>query len=340
MTEKVEYTLLKVKEELIATNCACPYNVYSFFHTEQKYVLVAAQNEILTSHKSERLTKLNGKNLFVNKNDLPISAPSAETAPARKDPSALIAQIDKATAFNREVLGDVAAKALQNVYSELLTPTPGTASNASAAVAKLSDEILALVAPETGDLKTAVLKNARNIHLMHHAAAITTLAIMIAIANDFKSKTAFQQISQAILLMDASLAQLDPSELDTYYRARIELPSHIRDKINLHPVKSQQMASNLPLINDTINQIILLHHELHNGKGYHRGIHTGSAIALGRIVAFAVDLYELIKGYELRGSSISIKDALLYFEEKNVEPHLRRHSTKIVTSTYTFLGLK
>jgi hypothetical protein len=303
-------------------------SLFVFMKASRKYILYVSSKEEVSAEKRENLRRLSGTDLFVRKGD------GAQDAPP--GPEKVIA----GDAFHGELLGEKAAEALKKVYRDILMTGQGDAGKISSVIAGLADSLLAAVAPDVGDLKSSVIKNVKNVQFMSDTAAITSLGILCALANDFKSKTAFQNISQAVVMMDASLADLEPWELETYYKNRRELPAHALEKINNHPVKSQQLVAYLPVANETVNQLILMHHELHNGKGYHRGIRTANSIPLGRVLAFAVDIYEYLRSAELNGRNVTLEQAIMSFEERGVDVHQRRHHNKVVKSVGDFLGLK
>jgi HD-GYP domain-containing protein (c-di-GMP phosphodiesterase class II) len=200
--------------------------------------------------------------------------------------------------------------------------------------------LLDLLVPEARDAKSSILQQLRHIHLMNHAAAISSLVMLTALANGFESRTAFSNLAFACLLMDAGLVDVSEKELLTYYKNRTELPAHVMDRIRLHPMKSSQMLQGMKDVNEAVQQLVLLHQELHNGKGYHRGLRTGSVSPLARNLAFAVDLYEHIKGAELRGEKLTIAQAIVLLSERGAAVHDRRHGADISTKLQEYLNLK
>lgn len=307
-----------------------PVNLYVFIRASQKHVLYAKAGEEIPDDKKANLRKLGIGELFVPKGEEMAAAGSGTATPAK---------VLNEPAFESESLTAAAGEGLKKVYRDLLLTGIGDKGKVSNAVAKMADAILDAIAPEAKDVRSSVIKNLRNVHLMNDSAAITCLAVMCAVANEFRSRTAFQNLSHAALLMDSSLADLEPWEMEVYYKNRKELPAHLWEKIKNHPVRSQQVVATLPIVNDTVNQLILLHHELNNGQGYHRGIRTPNVLPLGRVIAFAVDIYEHLKGAELRGEKRTLEQIVLGFEERGVDPHQRRHALGLVKNVAVFLGL-
>lgn len=321
-----------------------PMNLYVFIKASSKHVLYVPAGEIADSEKRENLRKLSGTDLFVRTSDRGIAVPTPAPAPVAPAPVATSAPTTNAlkavagAGFRGDILGEEAGTALQGAYKGLLDGTADPAK-VSAQVAKMADDILSVVAPESQNLKTSILQSLKNLHFMNDTAAISSIAVLCAIGNDFRSRTALQQITQAVLLMDAALGELEPWQLTLYYKNRRELPQHILEKIKGHPVKSQQLVASMPIANDVVEQLILMHHELNNGEGYHRGIRTVSSLALGRVLCFAVDFYEAMRSAELNGAPLSFVALFQRFEERGVEPHLRRHGIKMIKGVADFLGI-
>src|SRR5688572_4139365 len=90
------------------------------------------------------------------------------------------------------------------------------------AVAELSDSLLNVLVPEVRDAKSSILQQLRHIHLMNHAAAISSLAMLTALGSGFESRTAFSNLALACLLMDAGLVEISEKDLTTYYKNRSE----------------------------------------------------------------------------------------------------------------------
>jgi response regulator RpfG family c-di-GMP phosphodiesterase len=310
-----------------------PFDLFVFLHAAGRYHPIVRRGELLDGGHWANLQRLQGSNLYI-KGEAYQELKSHAVSPTQR----ILADIKK-PAFRGEILGDEAKKKLQGVYESLLLGT-GASQGVAQDLTELSGSLLDVLVPEVVGAKAAILQQLRHIHLMNHAAAISALAVLTALANGFESKTAFSNLAFACLLMDAGLVDVTEKDLLTYYRNRSELPSHIMDKIRLHPMKSGQMLQGMKEVNETILQLVVLHHELHNGKGYHRGLRTGSVSPLARNLSFAVDLYENIKGAELRGEKVSLGQAILTLTEKGVDVHDRRHTAEISTRLCDYLKLR
>jgi hypothetical protein len=329
MSDKAGFRLASGPELTQAFGAASPFGFYVLISHSGKYLPLVAKGESVSVDKREKMEKLAGVNLYVSLAEVAL-APALKHSPL---------DVTAAEAFEDNVLGEKAGKVLKKAYRELLDLGDADPTKLTTELVGLSDAVLDVVAPESQLLKQVVLKNARNATLMNHAAAMTSIGVLCAMGNDFRSRTVFSHISQAALLMDASLGDLEDHHLDTYYRDRKELPSHLQEKIFNHPVKSDSLAQRLPIYNDTLGQLIVMHHELHNGKGYHRGLRTLNHQPLGRLLALAVDIYEMLKSSELNMAPKTLEQVLLEIEEPNVEPQLRRHSTKLVQGVQDLMGI-
>jgi HD-GYP domain-containing protein (c-di-GMP phosphodiesterase class II) len=312
-----------------------PFDLYVFLHASGRHHPIVKRGETLDETHWSNLLRLQGANLYVKQDQAYLDWREAQPPNVK----GVLASIKK-PAFRSEVLGDEAKEKLQAVYVEMLKD-PRLAKDVSSALGDMSEALLDILVPEAQDAKSAILQQLRHIHLMNHAAAMSSLAMLTALGNGFESRTAFSNLAFACLLMDAGLVDVAQKDLQMYYRNRSELPAHVMDRIRLHPLKSTQMLQGMKEVNETVNQLVLLHHELHNGKGYHRGLRTGSVSPLARTLCFAVDLYELLKGAELRGEKLGLGPAIMVLaEEKGVEIHDRRHSAEIGAKLIDYLKLK
>jgi HD-GYP domain-containing protein (c-di-GMP phosphodiesterase class II) len=307
-------------------------DLYVFIPTADKYLVFVRKDQELSASKLENLRRLSSATLFVLRSESEVRGPESD-APAS------LAFLDPDSSFRNEVLGVETAQVIQDSYKELIKLDEKQGSDIPARLISMSDKILEALAPETEDLKQVLLKNLMNLNIMSHAAAISALALLTALSNDFSSRTALRQLCHACILMDAGLGDLEDGYLEQYYRDRSILPAHVVESIRLHPVRSQQLLSKFPEVSDSTGQLILLHHELHNGKGYHRGIRTGNVLPLARVLAFGVDLYERIKGDRMNNGRKNLKVCLLEFKEAGIDPHLRRHSHTLVENVYKYLKI-
>jgi len=334
MSDSKEFAKVSLGDLDLKKGDIAPFDLYVFLHASGRHHPIVKRGERIDDNHWANIVRLQDSNLFVRDDNFYSDWKTKQ--PPRADQ--LLAALKKPI-FKGEVIGDEAKSTLKNIYMALAQPSINT-KEISAAFAQLSDALLDVLVPEARDAKSSILQQLRHIHLMNHAAAISSLAMLTALANGFESRTAFSNLAFACLLMDAGLVDVPEKDLLTYYKNRTELPSHVMDRIRLHPMKSAQMLQGMKEINETVQQLVLLHHELHNGKGYHRGLRTGSTSPLSRNLAFAVDLYEHIKGAELRGEKVSLGHSIQVLSEKNTEVQDRRHGVEICTKLMEYLNLR
>jgi HD-GYP domain-containing protein (c-di-GMP phosphodiesterase class II) len=331
------YALLPVENAFsIQPEIKAPVDLYVYLSTSGQYLLLIHKNELVSESKFKQYQQLLGKNLYVKQADLNKLMGVAEEVSQNATLESLLPN----EIFNKEVLGQPAQRALKTAYEALISSSTKSGSDPTEALKELSDKILKVILPEVYDQKVGILKQLKNITYMNHASAICSLAVLAALANDFNSKTSLEALTRATLLMDASLVEIDDETLEAYYKNREELPSHVLEKIKTHPLKSQQLVAYLPIANEIVNQLILTHHELHNGKGYHRGVRSGGVLMLGQVLSFAVDWYEKLKSEFYEAENFTIRMALDSFKEKHVEPHKRRHSEKLVRNVIKYMDLE
>jgi HD-GYP domain-containing protein (c-di-GMP phosphodiesterase class II) len=334
MSETESFVKVSVADLALKKGDVAPFDLYVFLHASGRHHSIVKRGEVIEETHWFNLLRLQDSNLFVKEEPVFLDWRAKRKARVEE----VLASIKKPV-FHGEVLGDEAKEKLQAIYAGLLT-TPAAGKDICAALQEMSDSLLDLLVPEARDAKSSILQQLRHIHLMNHAAAISSLAMLTALANGFESRTAFSNLAFACLLMDAGLVDVSEKELLTYYKNRTELPSHVMDRIRLHPMKSAQMLQGMKDISEAVQQLVLLHQELHNGKGYHRGLRTGSVSPLARNLAFAADLYEHIKGAELRGEKLTLAQSIVLLSERGVQAHDRRHGADISTKLQEYLNLK
>ena len=136
------------------------------------------------------------------------------------------------------------------------------------------------------------------------------------------------------------MSEFSETEVKQYYRDPASLPPEVLANFKKHPARSHELGSEkLKSLSDVTMQLILNHHELFNGKGFPRAVRSESLFALVKVLAFAVDLFEVMKKSQLNGKVISILDAVMELREPLIEPHLKRHSKKLVDSVLQALGV-
>lgn len=334
MSDSKEFAKVSLGDLDLKKGDLAPFDLYVFLHASGRHHAIVKRGERIDDAHWANIVRLQDSNLFVRDDSFYLEWKTKQPPKSH----ALLASLKKPI-FRSEVLGDEAKDTLKIIYSSL-TEASLNSKEISATLTELSDSLLDVLVPEARDAKSTILQQLRHLHLMNHAAAISSLAILTALANGFESRTAFSNLAFACLLMDAGLVDVSEKDLLTYYRNRTELPSHIMERIRLHPMKSTQMLQGMKEINETVQQLVLLHHELHNGKGYHRGVRTGGTSPLSRNLTFAVDLYEQIKGAELRGEKVSLGHSIQVLCEKNTEIQDRRHGAEISTKLVEYLKLR
>ena len=335
------YDLAKIDpaEFKIGSPCAC--SLFVFVESEKKYLPFVTMGEILSAHKHAQIQQLQGHNLYVRAGESRALSPFDL---ALKNLEQVLDQKSADLQSQTIYLGDAMTKEAQQIVREVFgemsrLPSVAKADDLSRALSLVSSKLVENLLEDSKDVRRKLLAQLRQIHLMNDAAAITTLALLIAHANDFPSKTTARMLSLAALFADAGLADLEKHWSDQYYKDRSQLPTHIVEKVHLHPVRSNQMVAYSNLGTDILSQIILSHHELYSGSGYHRGVQSGSLPTVVQIFALAVDVYERLKNFELNNLRTSFVELFKSFDEKMVDPLKRRHNIKLTKALFSYLGV-
>jgi len=233
-----------------------------------------------------------------------------------------------------EFLDGASREKLTYLYRELGSLQEPDAGVMIKKIESMADEILNAAAPEVKDLREYMLKGMNNLAASDDTSAITSLAILFALGNGFDSKTSHKDLAYAVLLMDLGLTDFSQEQIEMFYATPEKLPREVLREIKFHPSKSHLLAQEkLKGVSEVTLQLILNHHELFNGKGYPRGVRSDSLFPLVRVLALAVDVFEILRRHRLLGTATTIPEILTGLLEESVEAHLRRHSRKAVTMT-------
>jgi len=303
-------------------------DVYVFLPILKKYVIFVAAGNEFSERKQEVLQKHTVPKLFVDGRAL--GAPKGgATGPTEALP-------EGATS---EVLGEKTTQELRTIFQALMDPTSKDFMSTTQKIESMADDLVAVLAPDVKNLKDRMIQNTKYLGLMNDSAAITTIAVLAAFANGFDSTRSYRDLANACLIMDLSLMEFDDETIKGYYTNRSALPPGVLAKILEHPTKSYGVAAGkIKTINDAALQLILHHHEFHNGKGFPRGIRSETLFPLARILALAVDVFEHLKASELKKTPVTLNQAMLALKEDGVEPHSRRHSKKVIDHMINFLA--
>lgn len=309
-----------------------PQDLYVLLPKAGKYIRLAIAGNIWDESHTKMLSKHSDPQIYVKSDDPTLSDSEINKIVVNEVKKEMNPIPDEVLKFNSDLAEDV-----QEIFRFMADPDDGDPAQTLSAMEMISDKVLDKVAPDVENLREVLLADAKYLHIMTDTAAITSLAIFVAMSHGFTSRKVFRDISLAVLLMDAPLAELDPGTVMKNYANSDDLSEEDKKKVREHPqVAHDTVQKHLPGIHGTIRQMVLNHHELYNGKGYPRGIRSETLPPINRSLALAVDLFEVMKREYLDGMEIDIPTALEVLKEDDVEAHLRRHNRKFVTDTFKF----
>ncbi|HVJ64068.1 MAG TPA: HD domain-containing phosphohydrolase [Bdellovibrionota bacterium] len=229
-----------------------------------------------------------------------------------------------------EVLAEPIDHELKNIYSDIGGSKPGSLSLQDSRLNKLSDKICSVISPEVGDVRGHLRNIPAFVSIMDESSAISTLAILFAVAQGQKTRGVFKDLSYACLLMDISLVGAPEDLKKKWYSNPDSLNADERAMLEAHPRKSHAVVmekfKNLPEI---VGQMILGHHELFSGRGFPRKVRSDLLPPVVRILAFAVDVHAHMKRAESAGNNLSVESVVETFTDPKTEPHLRRHNIEL-----------
>jgi hypothetical protein len=273
-----------------------------------------------------------------SKGDAPAEKPGARSSSVSKADleSGMLMQFGKESA---EFLKKPIAHELSKIFYEVILPNPGEFTLEDTPIAEMSSRLLDIIAPDVDNFRSHFRRIPQYLSVMDDSAAVTTIAVLYAVALGQTSRSVFRDLSYACLLMDFALLDLSAENWNLYYQNRSQLSPEMLTKVQNHPRRSyeivQKKFTRLPEI---VGQLILGHHELFNGRGYPRGIRSELLAPLVRMFACAVDTFEIMKQESLHLSNPSLLEVLSRFiASSGTQPHERRHSLTLVRQIHQFL---
>ncbi len=236
-------------------------------------------------------------------------------------------------------IGAETQEIITSLYLDLLDgsdPSEGILKKLSQIANEITDSVLS----DSKQYEDQMLKQLSDLSRLEDSYAIRALAILFSLANGYTSKKAIMDIHSTSTIMDVNLLDFIKEDVDNYYRDPNSASEDFLRAYKQHPAKANLMATTkLPFITDSGLQIILNHHEFHNGSGFPRGTRTKPLPDIIKIMSLAVDVFEVMKKAELNEKKISLAEALKIVGEFDVEIHTRRHQSSIIDKVFSHLGL-
>jgi HD-GYP domain-containing protein (c-di-GMP phosphodiesterase class II) len=231
-------------------------------------------------------------------------------------------------------------KELKSIFVFLADPQAKDSDTTLKSMELLTDKVLKVVAPDVDDLRGSILKNSKYLMVMADSAAITSIAVLLAMAHGFDSKKIFRDLSTAILLMDTALAEVPEEMVLRYYRDRESLDQSELELIKAHPQKAfQAVSKKLKALPESVLQLILNHHENYNATGYPRGLRNEQLPPIIRSLNLAVNVFEIMKRETLKGNNgMDLLKALEELKELDVEAHKRKHNQNLVNKAIRYIS--
>jgi len=304
-------------------------DLYILMPASKRYIKFVPKGEIYSDEKKDKLKKHILPNIFI----LP-----SEFSQAQNEKNN-INKIEVPEGFAVEVLGKRATKNLRVIYTDLLDEGEKDPEAILSNLQHSADQILSLVAPESKEITSIFMNNAKYINLMNDACAITSLAVMFAFANGFDSKKSYLELTQAALVMDVALSNLSEEDKEKMYCDFDALSIEIKDLILNHPKSSYDLVTKkLKGLSEITMQLVLNHHELFNGKGFPRGVRTESLFPLVKVLALAVDVHHKLKTAGYKGEEADLVGTILEIHNDKAEAHLRRHNRALTQKILNFFN--
>ncbi len=227
---------------------------------------------------------------------------------------------------------------LQSIFKGLTDSNTSVMNLEESPIEEISSNLLQLIAPEVEKLRDYLINIPNYVGVMNDSAALTAITTLVCMARGQTSRSIFREMSYAVLLMDIALGSLDEEGYKTYFLNPNSLSEAQKKIVFNHPRAAYELVQkrfkNLP---DIVGQLILGHHELFSGKGYPRKVRSELLAPLVRLLAFAVDVFEIMKRAHFKGEKVSIMAAVESLLNADVAPHQRRHNIVLMREVHAYL---
>jgi hypothetical protein len=240
---------------------------------------------------------------------------------------------------SKDRVGAETLELVTDLYLDLLDNSASSEGN----ITRLSDiakEITENIMDDLNVYEGEVLKEMKDISRLEDSYAIRSLTTLMSFACGYTSRKSLIDINAVCMFLDISLLDFRKEDVDNFYKDPSLVSKAFLDAYYQHPSKANLIAGEkLKFVSDIGLQMVLNHHEFHNGNGFPRGVRTKPMTDLVKIVALAVDTFETMKKAELNKKNTSLAIALKQVAELNLEVHKRRHQTNLVSKIMSHLGV-
>lgn len=315
-------------------------DLYVCLPNSDRYVCFVCKNDVWDEHKLQMLKSHTDPQLYCAIKDLiedsvidPNALSSSDEEVYNIKPVTTSEAPEEVLIFKQKVDED-----LKTIFTFLKDPNANDSTQTLKSMEQVTEKILEAVAPEIDDLKGAILANSKYLMVMADAAAITSIAVLIAMSHGFDSRKIFRDLSTAIMLMDLPLRDMNEASVHKYYLDPTSLNAEELRIIKQHPQKAYEFTSKkLKALPEPVLQLMLNHHENYNGTGYPKGLRNEQLPSIVRSMCLAVNVFEVMKREDLKGNQISLLQALEELRELNVEAHRRKHNQRLVSQSIEYV---
>lgn len=190
-----------------------------------------------------------------------------------------------------KLLQNVSSKYLEQVFTEGLKPTIIEQGK------EICENMFNLIEKEPNLYQLLRSYQDFDPNAFTHAYLVSLFSTSMIKQFEWQSRTTVEATAMACLFHDIGMLKIDPAlkDKDVEEMSETELEEYKK-----HPELGCEMLEGNRLINNSVKQIILQHHESYNGKGFPFGRRGSKILTLANIVAVADDFTKLIVAKDLK----------------------------------------
>jgi response regulator RpfG family c-di-GMP phosphodiesterase len=154
-----------------------------------------------------------------------------------------------------------------------------------------------------------------------HAYLVTLFSTSIIKQFEWQSKTTIECTALACMFHDIGKMKIDPSLLNMKAE---DMNDDQMEEYRKHPELGLELIDNNPLINNSVKQIILQHHEHYDGSGFPFSKRGNKILTLSNIVCLADNFVHIIQDEDLKPMEalkilLSRRNELVWYNSQIVE---------------------
>ncbi|GIU47842.1 phosphohydrolase [Shewanella sairae] len=206
-------------------------------------------------------------------------------------------------------------------FSKLGADPEGTYRSAATLVEELMDHL-----KETEQPFLSIVNAGEDISVNQHGISVAVLAMMIGQSLNM-THSQLRDIAMGAIFHDLGKQKVP----DIIRRKVSHLSQHEANFLKMHPKFGYDMLAKSELFPESVLDIVLHHHELHDGSGYPDALKGQQILLETQVVSLANDFESILRKGELRSPQVALGYLFKY--------RIKKHDAALVSTLVKVLGI-